>query len=209
MNFSIFDAVIESGKKYEIIYADPPWHYKDKALAGNRGASCKYSTMTIGELEQLPVNEIASKDSVLFMWGTWPQIESVLKLISSWGFNFKTVGFVWIKKTKKNKPVIGMGNYTRSNSEYCLIATKGKGCQRFNKGISQIIESPRRKHSQKPDEVRNRIAELYGNQSRIELFARENVFGWDAWGNDPSLKQKSFEKPELFLVTNTKEKGLL
>jgi len=176
-------------KKFKIILCDPPWNYNDKALAGNRGASCKYPTMTLEKLKELPVNQIADKDSTLFIWGTWTHNQEVHQLIEAWGFKFKTVGFVWVKKTKENKYFMGMGHYTRSNSEYCLVATKGKGCKRINKGVSQIIDSQRREHSQKPEIVREKIIHLYGNLPRIELFAREKVYGWDAWGNDPKLEQ--------------------
>jgi len=186
-------------KKFKIILCDPPYDYKDKALAGNRGASCKYPTMTIDELEKLPVYEIADKDSVLFIWGTWTHIKSVLKLIESWGFEYKTIGFVWIKKTRENIYFKGMGSYTRANSEYCLIATKGNGCKRINKGISQIIDSQRKEHSKKPDIVRKKILQLYGDLSRVELFAREIVFGWDVWGNDLKLNQKSLEELDSFI----------
>lgn len=179
-------------KKYKIIYADPPWFYDDKALAGNRGAGCKYDLMTIDELCSLPVRDISDKDCVLFIWGTWTHNKEVHRLIESWGFEYKTVGFVWIKKFATGRNFMGMGRWTRANIEYCLIATKGKP-KRIDAGISQIIESIPAKHSSKPDIVRKRIIELVGDLPRIELFARTKIHGWDTWGNDEKLNLQPLE----------------
>ena len=180
-------------KKYNIIYADPAWTYEDKALAGDRGAGCKYDLMGIDEICKLPVNQIADKDCILFIWGTWTHIKEVQTVIESWGFEYKTVGFVWIKKFSTGRNFIGMGTWTRANTEYCLIATKGNP-KRINSGISQIIESIPDGHSSKPDMVRKRIIELVGDLPRIELFARTKVHGWDVWGNDEKLNLKPLEE---------------
>lgn len=88
-------------KKYKIIYADPPWSYKDKALAGNRGAICKYPVMGGAELLALPIHKIAADDCILFLWVTMPKLNECFELIKAWGFDYKTVGFTWIKKNKK------------------------------------------------------------------------------------------------------------
>ena len=173
-------------KKYKIIYADPAWTYEDKALSGNRGAGCKYDLMGIEEICNLPVKNISDNDCILFIWGTWTHIKEIQQVIEAWGFEYKTVGFVWIKKFATGKNFIGMGGWTRANTEYCLIATKGKP-KRINAGISQIIESIPDNHSSKPDMVRKRIIELCGDLPRIELFARTKVYGWDVWGNDEKL----------------------
>ena len=77
----------------------------------------------------------------------------------------------------------GMGNWTRSNAELCLLATKGNP-KRQSKSVHQIIVSPIEEHSKKPDEARKRIVELMGDVPRIELFAREHTPGWDVWGNE-------------------------
>ena len=180
-------------KKYKIIYADPPWTYDDKALSGNRGAGCKYDLMTIEEICNLPVKEITDDDCILFCWGTWTHNREIHKLIESWGFVFKTVGFVWIKKFATGRNFMGMGNWTRANTEYCLIATKGNP-KRLDAGISQIIESIPNKHSSKPDIVRKRILELCGDLPRIELFARTKIHGWDVWGNDEKLQNTPLEE---------------
>lgn len=180
-------------KKYKIILADPPWEYKDKAKAGERGAESKYDVMSLGDICNLPVKDISDDDCVLFIWGTWPQIPSTLKVIHEWGFEYKTVGFVWEKINYNiNTIFMGMGNWTRSNTEFCLIGTKGKP-KRIRADISQLIRYPVLIHSRKPDIVRIRIVELCGDLSRIELFARTKVHGWDVWGNDKKLELEPLE----------------
>ncbi len=179
-------------KKYQIIYADPPWQYDDKSLAGNRGAGCKYDLMSMDDLKDLPVRDIADENCILFIWGTWTHNKEIHELIESWGFVYQTVGFVWIKKNMTGTNFMGMGNMTRANTEYCLIAKKGK-IKRIDAGISQIIESIPNGHSKKPDQVRKRIIQLVGDLSRIELFARTKIHGWDTWGNDDKLQAQPLE----------------
>ena len=179
-------------KKYKIILVDPPWSYNDKALAGQRGAACKYPVMTTYEISRLPVEGLADNDCILFVWCTWPHIFDAPKIIESWGFEYKTVAFVWIKKNENGTVFKSLGHWTRSNSEFCLLATKGKP-KRIDASISQIIESIPREHSKKPDIVRDRILKLCGDLPRIELFARTRVHGWDVWGNDEKLQLKPLE----------------
>jgi N6-adenosine-specific RNA methylase IME4 len=170
-------------KKYNIIYADPPWSYRDKALAGNRGAGCKYSTQSTDWLNSLLVNNIADKDCILFLWVTMPKLSECFELIKEWGFVYKTSAFTWVKKNKKaDSWFMGMGNWTRANSEICLLATKGKP-KRINAGVRSVVDTPIERHSKKPDCVRDRIVDLCGDLPRIELFARQKYEGWDAWGD--------------------------
>lgn len=170
-------------KKYQIIYADPPWSYRDKALAGNRGAGCKYQVQTKEWIENLPIKELADKDCVLFLWVTMPKLNEVFDLFPKWGFEYKTVAFTWIKKNKiSGTNFMGMGRWTRANTELCLLATKGKP-KRINAGILSVIETPIEQHSKKPAIVREKITQLLGNLPRIELFARQKTEGWDVWGN--------------------------
>lgn len=173
-------------RKYNIIYADPPWSYSDKGCNGN--AESHYSTMTLTDICNLPISAerggIAADDCVLFMWATYPMMAEALKVIEAWGFTYKSIGFQWVKQNRSgNGYFFGLGRWTRGNTEPCLIATKGKP-KRISAAVSQLIFSPIRKHSQKPDEVRDRIVDLIGDLPRVELFAREAAPGWDAWGNE-------------------------
>lgn len=169
-------------KKFNIIYADPPWRYANKG--GQGVAENHYPTMNCDEICALPVAELAAKDSALFLWATFPQLPEALRVISAWGFRFKTVAFVWLKQNCKAKTwFYGMGFWTRSNAEVCLLATRGHP-KRRDKGIHQFIISPVEAHSKKPDEARNRIVRLMGDLPRVELFARQSPPGWDVWGNE-------------------------
>jgi len=171
-------------KKYQIIYADPPWSYKDKALAGNRGADCKYPTQSSEWLNSLSVENITDKDCILFLWVTMPKLNECFELIKQWGFEYKTCAFTWVKKNKKaNSWFMGMGRWTRANSEICLLATKGKP-KRISASVHSVVDTSIERHSKKPDCVRNRIVELCRDLPRIELFARQKTPGWDVWGNE-------------------------
>ena len=170
--------------KYQIIYADPPWSYKDKALAGNRGASCKYPTQSIEWISKLPVNNISADDAVLFLWVTMPKLNDVFELITNWGFIYKTCAFTWVKKIRvSNSWFWGMGSWTRANPELCLIATKGSP-KRLSASVHSIIDTPIEEHSKKPLITRDRIIQLCGDIPRIELFGRQECDGWDVWGNE-------------------------
>ena len=169
-------------KKYQIIYADPPWRYECKGVQGS--AEKHYPTMSLDEISKLPVSELSEKNSLLFLWTTFPQLREALHVIKAWGFEYKTVAFVWVKQNKSGVGwFYGLGFWTRGNAEICLLATKGKPKRKSNR-IHQLIISPLREHSRKPDETRERIVELMGDLPRIELFARQKVPGWDCWGNE-------------------------
>ena len=173
-------------KKYQIIYADPPWSYRDKALAGKRGACCKYPVMDKTDIYWLgrKLEPFIDKDCILFMWITMPKLDEVFSIISGWGFDYKTVAFTWVKRNKKAPSWFwGMGMWTRANAELCLLATRGKP-KRINAGVHSVIDAPIQAHSQKPSETRERIVTLVGDLPRIELFAREKAEGWDVWGNE-------------------------
>lgn len=174
--------------KYNIIYADPPWKYGNtKNLKGHFwGISERhYNTMEFMDIKNLPISNIVDKDCYLFLWVTSPFLEKGFDVIKQWGFTYRTVGFVWIKMKNDMSEVRkdGLGKYTISNAEYCLIARKGK-YRRNSKKVQQIIQTPKYRHSQKPDEIKDRIVELVGDLPRIELFAREKTPGWDVWGNE-------------------------
>ena len=180
-------------KKYQIIYADPPWSYYNDSTAKPDCTTVKgmrrppYQVMSSSEIKALPVNEITDNNAILFIWTTDYHLAKCIEVITDWGFEYKTVGFVWSKKTKKGEQVCFMGAYTmKSGVELCLLATKGKDAHKLVKkcNVRSYVESQRLEHSKKPEEVRTRIVELVGNLPRIELFARQKTEGWDVWGNE-------------------------
>lgn len=169
-------------KEYGIIYADPPWRYRQKNLSG--AAEHHYFTLGFDELCALPVGELAAKDCALFLWATFPQLPEALRLIEAWGFTYKSVAFVWLKQNRKSPGwFYGLGFWTRGNAEICLLATRGHP-KRKNAGVHQFIISPVEAHSKKPDITREKIVELLGDLPRVELFARQKTEGWDVWGNE-------------------------
>jgi len=172
-------------KKYQIIYCDPPWGFRGYDLKSEaRYVGNKYAVMNLEDIQNLPINSIADDDCILFLWVTMPKLNECWELIKKWGFEYKTVAFTWVKRNKKSPSWFwGMGRWTRANAELCLLATKGKP-KRINAGIHSVVDTPIRAHSQKPDEVRERIVRLVGDLPRIELFAREKTPGWDVWGNE-------------------------
>ena len=180
-------------KKYKIIYADPPWQYD---VSFRR--SCvdkKYDLMSDKSIQNLPIDMIREESCILFCWVTMPKLIEGLDLIKAWGFNYKTCAFVWVKTsnyTNNQSNYLGMGYYTRQNSELCLLATYGDGCASWvntKPAMRNIIYAPVRKHSQKPPIVREKIVKLMGDLPRIELFARTRIHGWDTWGNDSKLTE--------------------
>ena len=173
------------GKKYKIIYADPPWQYRVYSKTGQgRSAENHYHTMNIKDIMALPVDKIADKDCILFLWITFPCLKEGIEVMERWGFKYKTCGFNWVKRNKKkNTYFMGLGFWTRSNSEVCLIGTKGQP-KRVSKSVSQICDARIMEHSRKPAEIRERIVELCGELPRIELFARDKVKGWDSLGDE-------------------------
>jgi N6-adenosine-specific RNA methylase IME4 len=172
-------------KKYNIIYADPAWSFKTYSNKGKgRSPDKHYSVMSLQDIKDLPVQDIADDNCILFLWVTFPLLKEGFEVIDAWGFIYKTVAFNWVKKNKKTDSWFwGLGYWTRSNAELCLLATKGT-IKRQSASIHQIIDTPIEKHSKKPDIVRNKIVELVGDLPRIELFARETADGWDSWGNE-------------------------
>lgn len=163
-------------KKYDVIYADPPWSYSDKKCNG--ACEAHYTTMKIDDICKLPVKEIAADDCVLFLWTTYPMLAEALKLIEAWGFKYKSIGFQWVKLNKAalafdiKKPstlldllkavsFFGLGRWTRGNTEPCLIAVKGKP-KRASASVGQLIFAPLTRHSAKPPEAREKITQLMG-----------------------------------------------
>ena len=176
--------IFNTDKKYNIIYADPPWQYRSKECLAKKSIlngelNVHYPTMTLDEIKQLPIPKIAEKDSLLFLWVVSPMLDDCMEVLKSWGYRYATIGFVW----DKQKP--NPGSYTMSQCEVCLIGKKGKiPTPRGIRNARQFLSEKKEKHSSKPDEIRNRIMAMFPDNSKIELFAREAAEGWDCWGNE-------------------------
>jgi len=171
--------------KYGAILADPPWHYEVWAedTGAGRSAEAHYGTMTAEQILALPVSDLAAPDCCLFCWVTWPCLLDGLAVVEAWGFNYKTLGFDYVKTNGPAGGLAwGMGYYTRANPEPCLIATRGTP-KRRNADVHSVIVAPRREHSRKPDEVYARIEALVDGPY-LELFARQERPGWDSFGNE-------------------------
>ncbi len=183
---------------YRVIYVDPPWQFKAWSHRGEgRGAVQHYPCMGQDEIKSLPVPELCAEDAVLFLWVVQPMLPEALQLIDAWGFEYRTVAFVWIKVSKffshfQNEMFndegvdakMGLGYHTRSETEQCWLAIRGKGYKKKSHAVRQIIYEGLRDHSRKPDQAIERIEQLTGDIPRIELFARQRRNGWDAWGNE-------------------------
>ena len=176
--------IYKTNKKYNIIYADPPWQYKSKECLAKKSIlngklNYHYNTMTLEELKKLPVNKICEKDCLLFLWVVSPMLDGCIDVLKSWGFKYSTIGFIWDKQ--KTNP----GSYTMSQCEICLIGKKGNIPKpRGIRNAKQFISEEKTKHSTKPHEVRKRIVDMFPTQKKIELFARQHADGWDCWGNE-------------------------
>jgi N6-adenosine-specific RNA methylase IME4 len=188
-------------EKYDIIYADPPWDYggktqfdKSSQMDVNKNwekdifmsaANFKYPTLKTKEMMKIPIQDIANDDCLLFMWVTNPHLEQGIKLGNAWGFEYKTVAFVWDKMN--HNP----GQYTLSYCELCLVFKRGRiPSPRGARNIKQLVRAPRGKHSEKPIEILHNIEKMFPTQKRIELFARHKPKGWDVWGLDvPESKE--------------------
>lgn len=180
----MFVDIYKTDKKYSVIYADPPWEYVRSKSGKCRGTiNLPYPTMSTEDICKLPIKTIAAPKSILFIWGTFPKLEECLKVIEAWGFKYNGLGFDWTKTNKNGTPFIGMGYYTRQNNEVCLVGVHNQKIQVYNHSISCVVQSLRREHSRKPDEIRDSIVSLCGSVPKIELFARQEFTGWDCWGN--------------------------
>jgi N6-adenosine-specific RNA methylase IME4 len=175
------------------ILADPPWHFAAWAsppYGKGRAAESHYGTMKEAEIAGLRIVDLAADDCVLFMWACWPMIEQAFRIIEAWQFDFKTCGFCWVKGNatqiqmfdEEIEPDMLLGYWTRSNSEVCLLATRGKP-KRMAADVRQAIIAPRRQHSRKPDGIHERIERLVAGPY-LELFARQSRPGWTTWGNE-------------------------
>ena len=202
-----------NNNKYQVIYADPPWDYggkmqydkssiKDLNIGFKKNifissAAFKYPTLNLKDLLKLNVGSITEKDCILFMWTTGPQLSNSILLGEGWGFEYKTVAFVW------NKMVHNPGRYTLSQTEFVLAFKKGKfPTPRGARNIRQLIESTRTNHSEKPIQVIEGITKMFPSQNKIELFARNNFMGWDNWGLE--IPDSKIEIPNFSEIKKSK-----
>lgn len=167
--------IFNTDKKYNVIYADPPWRY-DFSKDNADKIENHYPTMTVEDICKLPIP--SAENSVLYLWATAPKLIEALMVMKAWGYTYKTQA-VWDKKS------IGMGYWFRGQHEILLIGVKGKispPCSKFR--VSSVYSEKKTKHSKKPDFFRNLIGNIFPECSKIELFARQHADGWDCWGNE-------------------------
>lgn len=176
-------------KEYSVIYADPPWEYRQHGTtAKSRGNAAKhYQTMTTEDICKLPVKKICGGGAACFMWATFPNIAEAIKVLEAWGFTYKTAAFVWVKRTGRTAGTFGAWaptpGQTRRFAAGGVPGVQAREQVRSHR-VHQVIEAPFEGHSKKPDETRRRIVKLLGDVPRLELFARDRAPGWDAWGNE-------------------------
>lgn len=176
--------------QYRVILADPPWSYRT-FKAGTKTqhprrrvrspVAVQYQTLTPEQLQELPVADMAGKHAALFLWATMPCLPEAFALMDAWGFTYRTVAFTWVKTTQAGGYIKGLGHYTMPNAELCLLGIRGS-MRRQATDVPQIIATPRRQHSRKPDEQYERIMRLFDGPY-LEMFSRQQWPGWDTYGN--------------------------
>lgn len=197
--------LVQSGKRFGVIIADPPWNYRSK-IKGHGDIVNHYDTMTPKDLEALPVARLAADDAVLLMWTTWPVLDQALDLVKAWGFRYKA-GMPWIKLQHEpfvdisgdhveGAPAWGTGFWIRGCSEPILICTKGKAKAPCPGDRPMGLISKRFEHSRKPDNL-HEYAELFPGPY-LELFARRPRQGWTTWGDQaPNDDHDQTDAPAL------------
>lgn len=196
----MFEALDIPPGGFKAIMADPPWHFRSfspprpQNFASDRSPNKHYATMSAQDIFDMPVADIAARDSHLFLWSTGPHLPQAIETMRQWGFRYSGMGFVWVKMRRaflrqpRMLPLIhadlfmGLGHTTRKNAEFVLLGRRGSA-RRNAKDIHEIILSPVREHSRKPDEAYDRVRQ-YCDGPYLELFSREERAGWSTWGNE-------------------------
>lgn len=174
-------------RRYDIIYADPPWFYYGSQIK-DAAAAKHYPLMDQEQLASLPLRSIMNRRAVLFLWSTGPRLHFAIDLIARWGLHYRGIAYIWVKTNRKGEPIRGQGimpTFTKPTTELVLAATTmptGRPFPILDLGQGQVVMERRSTHSRKPPVFRQLIEQLCGRRSRIELFARESVAGWDTWG---------------------------
>lgn len=171
--------------KYNIIYADPPWTFKTYSDKGkDRSPEQHYDCMTLDDIKNMPVSDVAADDAAIFLWVYEPLLKEGIEVMEAWGFEYKSIAFNWVKQNKKSDSLfVGLGYTTRKGMELCLYGRRGKALPRHDKGVRQVVVDRIREHSRKPDRIREDIVRLYGDLPRLEMFGRTKIDGWDVFGN--------------------------
>lgn len=172
-------------KKYQVIYADPPWTYGSAGTSIQNQCNKHYPTMTVDEMAKLPIKEISDSNCALFMWVSNPQLPKAIDLMARWGFEFKTVFKVWRKTYNNGDPVCVPGWWSRSSVELLLVGSRGyplKQWKTSNNEPQEFVSQRTLVHSEKPDEIRDSIYHFLNVENRLELFGRKKVSDWDIWG---------------------------
>jgi N6-adenosine-specific RNA methylase IME4 len=168
--------LVRRGYRAGAILVDPPL-LQGQGNPHARSAARHYPVLSADAIAALPVAALAAPDCALFLWALWPALPDALAMIEAWGFEYITNAFLWVKQTPSgDKLWTGLGGWTRSNSEPCLLAVKGNP-KRLARDVHQVIMTPLREHSRKPDEIYDRIERLVAGPY-LELFAREQRAGW-------------------------------
>lgn len=167
---------------YQAVVADPPWSWESWSKTNQtRAAENHYAVMADGGIKALPVADLAAPDCVLFMWAINTMLPQALETMEEWGFSFKTIAFTWAKLNPSSVGYhMGLGFWSRQNTESVLLGTRGKP-KRIGRDVRQLIVSPRRSHSQKPEEFYSSVERLVPGPY-VDLFSRQSRLGWDAWG---------------------------
>lgn len=198
---------------YSVILADPAWSFSTRSPKGkDKSPEKHYRCMTLEEIKALPVRDLAAKNAMLLLWTIDTHLPQALEVVTAWGFTYKTVGFYWAKTNADGSPFVGMGFWTRANPEQCWLAEQQEGddqCllattgapKRQSASVRRLILAPRREHSRKPEETRERIEQLVDGPY-VDLFCRESRPGWDTWGNEASKfdrrKLATFDDSDIF-----------
>lgn len=184
-------------RKYNVIYADPPWDFGSKYGKDMKNIDDHYDIMSMEQIKDMKVENITKDKCILFMWCPDAHLKYGIEVIESWGFKYKTVAFNWLKRTKNGSYCYNVGPYTLKSWELCLLGTKGAVTSLLDKrNIKGLVHAIRREHSRKPEEVQKRIDKMMKPVPKIELFAREEKEGWDVWGNEVGKFDTDFTEEE-------------
>ena len=175
--------------KYQVIYTDPPWQYDNSQHAGvdsdTTSAESHYPTMPISDIKAMPIKNITDTDCLCYMWIGSPMLDVAIEVLTAWGFKYTTMAFVW------DKQQVNPGSYTMSQVELVIVGKKGKIPQpRGSRNERQFLSKVRTVHSEKPEEIRERITRMHPSNKKLEMFARHSVTGWDTFGNQTGVLDK-------------------